>query len=259
VVQAKGYIDRLFEVYPDIGGWLDLQRQQVQLAGQTYSWGGRNRTDSAQRWMVTQPRVRLLMRYHSGRRSWLYWVDATPIRPALRYLNAYVHRIWNTKDERGERPCKLIYHEDRGRIGTRRCKFDVPGLYHLPFRNLPWKKIVHVQLLAKAGEPVEQAHYDGFDRTCRSLINMAMQGGTVDLVTTFMLRMRPVCLRHGAKLLLNIHDELLFEAPTACVGSFVAELAATCRKAPGAEWRIPIGMKITTGERFGEMKQVPAY
>ena len=237
--QAEQYVARLFDAYPDVAGYLDLLRRELVITGQVTTWRGRTRTVSAHRWMVDETRVRMLLIYEDGNH---YWFDVAPIRPTRRNLTCFVHRVWSVHDRQGPKSPRLIYDANRGRIGTRYYKqLDEPSLYYLPIRNLPWSRIRRVQKLDTKGEPAEEAKYEGFDTTARSAINTVMQGGTADLTVAMSLRCRPIASRARARLLLQIHDELIWEVPCdekqAGFGSFVrrpcrvAGRTATCSHA----------------------------
>ena len=88
-------------------------------------------------------------------------------------------------------------------------------MYKLPVRNIPWRSIRRVRTDS------EEAQYHGFDTTARSLINHIYQGGTADVSKTMMIRCMPYCRWIGARLLLNIHDELLFEVPSSRTMEFI--------------------------------------
>ena len=59
----------------------------------------------------------------------------------------------------------------------------------------------------------KEVEYERFDRTWRQLFNHVALGGTADIVKIMMLRSASVCPRFKARLILQIHDELVFEAP----------------------------------------------
>jgi DNA polymerase I-like protein with 3'-5' exonuclease and polymerase domains len=54
VLEAAERVAAFFAAYPDIEGWVAMQRQQVALAGRTFTWLGRMRTNTAHRWMVDE-------------------------------------------------------------------------------------------------------------------------------------------------------------------------------------------------------------
>lgn len=256
--QAEAMVRQFFTAFPDIEAWVALQQLAVALTGRTHTWEGRWRQCTPHRWMVDEPRVRVLLRYKSGHRYWLYWLDVTPLRPTLRYVTCYVNRIWCTRDEQGHKPARLVYDSARGRVGDKLYPhLEQVQFYKLPYRNIPWRSIRAVQRLDKQHRPIEQGAYEGFDATCRSLINAIMQGGTTDMLTRMMIRMRPVCEQYGAKLLLNVHDELVFEAPGETIQDFIGHLRTVCSFPPSASWKVPIVMEVQLGRRFGRLHAAP--
>lgn len=259
--QAEQYVARLFAAYPDVAGYLALLRHELAITGQVTTWRGRTRTVTAHRWMVDETRVRLLLVYRDKNH---YWIDATPLRPQLRNLTCFLHRVWSVHDERGPKSPRLIYEASRGRIGTRHYKqLDDPSLYRLPIRNLPWSRIRRVQKLDKKGKPVEEAKYEGFDAMARSAINTVMQGGTADITVAMSLRCREIACRSHARLVIQIHDELIWEVPVdqqrAGFGSFVrvlVELQNELQRLPTPDFQVPITVGMKWGSKLGEMHEI---
>jgi len=68
-----------------------------------------------------------------------------------------------------------------------------------------------------------------------------------------MIRNQQVCRKYGAKLLINIHDELVYELPDDKVEGFVAESRAVCGESPQPDWNVPIKMEFKTGKSFGTL------
>lgn len=191
--KSRHYVGRFFAAYPDVAGYLALLRQEVAISGQVTTWSGRQRMVTAHRWMVDEPKVRVLLTYKDGHH---YWFEVSPIRPTLRNLTCFVHRVWSVHDPQGPKSPKLIYQSNVGRIGTRFYKqLDEPGMYRLPIRNLPWSNIRRVRKLDKFAQSIEEVKYEGFDATARSAINTVMQGGTADITVAMSLRCRDIVRR----------------------------------------------------------------
>lgn len=249
VAEAKQRVDQFFAVYNDIDTFLWLLRWKVAITGQTETWAGRTRTIMAHRWMVEEPRVRVLLTYKNGESL---WYDVSPIHPSLRTLTCFVHRIWSVQDRNAP---KLIYTPSRGRIGTRHYAHvdDTGLLYYLPIRNLPWRSIRRVQKLDAAAMPVEEAVYEGFDATARYAISAVMQGGTADLTTDMMLRSRPVLQQFNARLLLQVHDELVAECPQENQQAFTEAWRAVLETPPEG-FQVPVRVDMASGHRYGDCK-----
>jgi len=248
---ATDYVRRFNAAYPEIEPFLALLKLQVALTGVTSTWTGRTRTMVGHRWMVTEPRIRVLLTYKDGAK---FWFDAVPLVPALRYLTCYVKNVWSVADPANP---VLVYNDQRGRIGTRWYpQLDGETFYKLPVRNLPWSNIRRVQRLDTAGRPAEQAKYEGLDATARSAINAVMQGGTADLAITLMLRSRDAAARFGARLVLQIHDELVWECPTPRVEEFSRTVKPLLEQPPVASFKVPIRVEMKVGQRFGEMEKI---
>jgi len=152
---------------------------------------------------------------------------------------------------------RKIYDHQSGRIGTRRYKqVDDASMYNLPIRNLPWSNIRRVQRLDAQGNPAEEARYEGFDTTARVAINAVMQGGTADISYKMMLRTKHLARHFGAKLLLNIHDELLWECPADRLDGFVDRLRDSLQQPPAPGFAVPIRVGIKAGHSFGQMETI---
>jgi hypothetical protein len=195
--------------------------------------------------MVAEPLVEILVSY---RRGDAYWLEIVPLRPGRRVLTSYVLRAWNARTS----PRRLIYDHRRGRLSPRPYfLFETPNLvYQLPCRNWAWRSIRRVRHLGKG----EEAHYEGFDATARSLFNHLCQGGTADIAKLMMLRSQPVCERSGARLLIQIHDELVFEVPKDRATTFIEAIQPELEKAPAPGFRVPVQVEVKRGMRFGDVK-----
>ena len=190
--QAREYLKKYEAAYPKEIAYKWLQYQQIALTGQTATFMGRTRTCTAHRWMVTEPRVRLFVHFKRGDS---YWVDCIPLWAGLRVLTTYTLSVLNAKTN------QLIYDHQRGPLVKDRSWYHLFAsekelVYRLPVRNWPWRYIRRVQARG------EEATYEGFDSTARSLFNFICQGGTADLVKLMMLRTPEVCRRFEARLLL---------------------------------------------------------
>jgi DNA polymerase I-like protein with 3'-5' exonuclease and polymerase domains len=248
VLKARTQQDAFWAAFPQVYDYLELSRWQVALTGQTTTWAGRTRVCTAHKWMVSLPKVEVLLSYACG--EW-YWLDVIPLRPGRRCLTVWIRRVWDatyTSSNHG----KLVYEDYRGPLCARPYRlFQTSNLlYKLPVRGVAWRSIRRVRTDG------EEAQYHGFDATARSLINHVFQGGTADLAKTMMLRAAPLCNILGARMLLQIHDELVFEVRQDRVAEFVVQMKVILEGLPTSTWQIPIRVEAKTGQFFGEMKEV---
>ena len=90
----------------------------------------------------------------------------------------------------------------------------------------------------------------------RQAINAPLQGSAADIVKRAMIRMQPAldAAELGARMLLQVHDELVFEVPeseseeTAAVVKQVMENATY----PALELGIPLTVDVGTGENWDQ-------
>jgi len=87
----------------------------------------------------------------------------------------------------------------------------------------------------------------------RMAINMPIQGSAADIMKLGMIRTAQALLASGspARMLLQVHDELVFEAP-AGAGGEVAELAAE-GMAGAIELRVPLVVDLKTGPNWRDL------
>jgi hypothetical protein len=71
-----------------------------------------------------------------------------------------------------------------------------------------------------------------------------------------MLRAESVCRRFGARLLLQIHDELVFEVPQRKWAPFTRAVKKALEQPPVEGFRVPVVVEPKAGPRFGEMKKL---
>jgi DNA polymerase I-like protein with 3'-5' exonuclease and polymerase domains len=239
VATAKEYQARFALAYANETAFRRLMVGQITLTGQVTTFMGRERTDTAQRWLVTLPRLTLKISY---KRSDRYWLDVTPLEPRARVLTCYIHRAWDAQNG------ALIYDANRGCTTGRDYRlYDTTFLeFRLPYRNLAWRSIRRVRAEG------EEAQYRGLDSVTRALFNAVCQGGTADLTKIMMLGSGPLCTRFGARLLLQIHDELVFQVPSDRVAEFVGQAMVVL---PGLvpDFAVPIILEPKVGTRFGEL------
>ena len=90
----------------------------------------------------------------------------------------------------------------------------------------------------------------------RQSINAPLQGGAADIIKRAMIRIPEALAKKKlkAKMLLQVHDELLFEAPEAEVEATIAALKPLMEKAalPAVELSVPLVVDAGTGSNWAE-------
>lgn len=111
---------------------------QIVYTGQTKTFMHRPQTVTAHRWMVTEPRLEIMV---SFKNRGVFWLDVVPLRPTFRFLTTYLLKAWNA------RTGKLIYDHQRGRLSNKwNHLFDESqGQYLLPIRNWGWRSIRRIR------------------------------------------------------------------------------------------------------------------
>ena len=261
VLRAKGHMEQFFAVYPQVKLYTETLRWHVAITGQTTTWAGRTRTCAAHRWMVTLPRVELLCSFSnsqvdlrgSGGREWL-WIDCIPLRPSRFGLTVWILKIWDATF-RSPNYGRLVYEDTRGPLCTYPYHIldDDLLLYYMPARTIPWRSVRRVRTDS------EEVQYFGFDSMAHSLVNSIYQGGTTDISRIALARSKLLCEQYGAKPLLQIHDELLFECPSESATEFAIKMKAILEQPPHDEFTIPIKVDAKVGTKFGGLADLPQH
>jgi DNA polymerase-1 len=85
----------------------------------------------------------------------------------------------------------------------------------------------------------------GFAR--RAAINAPIQGSAADIIRRAMIRMEDAIAGLPARMLLQVHDELLFEVETDAVESVIARARATMEEAAGPAVRLAVPLVVDAG------------
>ena len=80
----------------------------------------------------------------------------------------------------------------------------------------------------------------------RASINAPIQGSAADIIRRAMIRMEPALAKAGvaANMLLQVHDELIFEVPDAEVDKAMAVIVSTMEKAAEPAVRLTVPIKV---------------
>lgn len=86
----------------------------------------------------------------------------------------------------------------------------------------------------------------------RTAINTPLQGTAADLIKLAMVRLQPQLAGHAARLLLQVHDELVLEAP-AEAATAVAEVVRTVMEQV-AELAVPLQVEVGSGPNWRDLQ-----
>ena len=242
---AKGYMDAFAAAYPKVEAFRELTRHAFAITGESWTFASHHRRITPHWWMATRSQVDLFISYKGADKL---WVRVVPLRPNRHTLTCWVLRVIDARYYSPNEHMK-IYNSTVGRISQLPYRFfdDHNLVFRLPVRNIPWR------LIRKVRTGREEARYEGFDKTWRQLFNHVAQGGTADIVKTMMVRAQPVCAQFDAHLLVQIHDELVFEVPKHRMGAFSRAIQRVLLLPPTEDFRVPIVVEPSAGTRFGEM------
>jgi len=87
----------------------------------------------------------------------------------------------------------------------------------------------------------------------RVAINTPIQGSSSDIIKKAMVEIFPELFLFGAKLILQIHDELLFEVPESKVKEFANKVKEVMENAVKLE--VPLKVNFKKGKNFGDVQE----
>ncbi len=127
--------------------------------------------------------------------------------------------------------------------GSWRCQ-----LWPLLRRYSPFGRRVHVPGIS-ASNPSRRAYAE------RAAINAPMQGSAADIIRRAMIRMPSALAEAGlseVKMLLQVHDELVFEAPDALVEQALPIITRTMSGAasPAVSLAVPLTVDISAAQNW---------
>jgi DNA polymerase I-like protein with 3'-5' exonuclease and polymerase domains/ribosomal protein S27E len=245
---ARGYLLAFSQAYPQVDAYKELSRHEFAITGRSWTFAGHHRRVTPHYWMVNESEVEIFVSYRGADKL---WIRVVPLRPNRHTLTCWVLSVvdvaYGSKNEGKE-----IYHHEDGRISQAKYRFfrEANLIYRLPVRNISWRLIRRVRTKR------EEAEYNGYDKAWRQLFNHVAQGGTADIVKMMMLRSQSICDEHAARLLLQIHDELVFEVPDKNLDRFLRQLSGTLELPPSDDFHVPIVVEPKVGKRFGELKEL---
>lgn len=253
VAAARSYLERFAAGYPKETAFIELMHHAAAITGCSESFGGRRRRVTPHYWMVTEPEVELFLSYRGADKL---WVRVVPLQPGRHTLTCWVKSVVDAKYDSPRRGQEIYHHRD-GRISQAPYRFfdDAKLIFGLPVRNISWRIIRRVRTAT------EECTYQGFDTTRRQLANHIFQGSTADIARLMMIRSQPICRDFGARLVLQIHDELLFEVPGSQrrLMQFVRAAAKVLQQPPTPDFAVPITVEPKIGRRFGELRELERW
>ncbi len=245
---AKQSLAAFAIAYPQVDMFKSLTKHAYAITGKSWTFAGHHRRVTAHHWMVSEPEVELFVSYRGADKLWLRVIPLQPKRHTLRcWVLSAIDAKYGSRNEGKE-----IYHHADGRISQLPYRFlqDSKLIYRLPVRNISWR------LIRRVRTRTEEAEYDGYDKTWRQLFNHTCQGGTADIAKLMMIRSQAICDQFSARLLLQIHDELVFEVPDKLLREFTTKINHVLTLPPQGNFRIPIVVELKIGKRFGELKEL---
>jgi DNA polymerase-1 len=108
------------------------------------------------------------------------------------------------------------------------------------------------------GYPLEEINLDTIDysyldaQLLRAAANSSIQGSSADIIKIAMIRLRQILQKYQARLLLQVHDELVFEIPQAELANLQPQIKETMESAVSLS--VPLVVDISAGKNWMEAK-----
>ncbi|MGB0564883.1 MAG: DNA polymerase, partial [Spirulinaceae cyanobacterium] len=88
----------------------------------------------------------------------------------------------------------------------------------------------------------------GDSQLLRAAANAPIQGSSADIIKVAMVKLGAILTDYQAQLLLQVHDELIFEAPPEEVESLTAQIRSTMEEA--VQLSVPLTVELHTGANW---------
>jgi DNA polymerase-1 len=92
------------------------------------------------------------------------------------------------------------------------------------------------------------------ERAERVAINSPIQGSAADIIKIAMARVFPALWETNAIMILQVHDELLFEVPEIECDQAVKRIKAIMELPPTPDFDIPLVVDVEVGPSYGELQ-----
>jgi DNA polymerase I-like protein with 3'-5' exonuclease and polymerase domains len=168
-----------------------------------------------------------------------YVWDIAPVQLWNYTVHAYVYRVWHAKTgtligTNNWRGNYAILHKEK-------------SLTAWPFQQLSFRTIRRIEVGQDLVHftPIEDLHREGF--------NAAIQATAGDVFKLAILRVNSLLPTFGARMILNVHDELVFSVPNQHLNQFVPAMVQAMTTPPASWWEIPIAVDVETGPNYGQL------
>jgi DNA polymerase I len=88
----------------------------------------------------------------------------------------------------------------------------------------------------------------------RAAVNTVIQGGSADIIKYAMIEISDLLRHEPARMLLQVHDELLFEIPEEDIARLTPKIKQGMEKC--VELKVPLSVDVKTGENWQEMEKI---
>ena len=118
----------------------------------------------------------------------------------------------------------------------------------IPEKNFSYKSIRFI----KVGPYTIK--FTTMEEAFRKGANYVIQSTASEICKLAMIRLWPILPEWGAKLILQVHDELIFECPEDRAEDFAKVVTKIMEQPPTPEWEVPIVVEVGIGNNYSEAK-----
>lgn len=261
IEKTQGAIDRLMQAYRTLEPLRELTLKEIIHTGEVRTLWGRPRRINGYYQLARPERVTVQFRLGSSKKRLrrTYEARIIPLGTYRQGVQAFIeecHIVYTRPDGTLERSLILAGNMD-GTVAyrARANQFvDADHFNNIPFRNISFSSIRHVRTQSGLKHFLPRQ-----SRAVRMAMNSMAQSTGADHLRWLMNRMRLMLQSRpdlqDCKLVLTIHDSLLFEVPQSLVQVFVDAAYPVMTTRP--DWAdIDFRVKCEHGRRFGEMESI---
>lgn len=158
---------------------------------------------------------------------------------------------------------KLLFENGIDR-SVKECAATLAGFYETYTGINPWKEAVigqgrrdgYVETILGHRRHLPDLLSDDYNEVSgaeRQAVNTPVQGSAADIIKVAMIRLRPILPQYGATMHLQVHDELVFDAPVQSAADFQRVLKEVMENET-FRLSVPIVAEVGTGPSWGEAK-----
>jgi len=239
--EAKRIYESFKSGYPEVWKAIEDTHEEIKRTGQVTNIFGRIRRIPGIWHLGQGGLVKIFYEAHGEKGTFKVYANML-----LEWcVNTTLFKGWDRKTG------KLIFKNEQNifyRNNNYQLLHDKGKVAEIPEKNFSYKRIrvIQVGLYLITFTTIEEAFRKSF--------SFLIQSTAAEICKLAMIRLWEVLPKYGAKLILQVHDELIFECPEERAEEFTKVVEETMEMPPTPEWDIPLEVDVNIGDNYSEAK-----